>query len=105
MVLDVLVDRDVPVAFARTDVMPRLLDKSDPLAKAPAVRPPIAVLELADTMHPLRLYDQRRAGANARIAARAPGPSEPTKPTHDDARARVGLRSEQALRRSRTPCT
>jgi GntR family transcriptional regulator len=51
MVLDVLIDRDVPVAFARTDVMPRLLDKADPLATALAVRPPIAVLELADTMH------------------------------------------------------
>jgi GntR family transcriptional regulator len=51
MVLDVLVDRDVPVAFARTDVMPRLLESGDPLAGALAVTPPIAVLELADTMH------------------------------------------------------
>lgn len=51
MVLDVLVDSDVPVAFARTDVMPRLLERGDPLASALDVRPPIAVLELADTMH------------------------------------------------------
>lgn len=51
MVLDVLVDRGVPVAFARTDVMPRLVERRDPLARALAVKPPIAVLELADTMH------------------------------------------------------
>jgi len=51
MVLDVLIDRGVPVAFARTDVMPRLVERRDPLAGALAVKPPIAVLELADTMH------------------------------------------------------
>jgi GntR family transcriptional regulator len=51
MVLDVLVDRDVPVAFARTDVMPRLLERGDELAGALGVKPPIAVLELADTIH------------------------------------------------------
>jgi len=31
--------------------MPRLLELGDPLAEALAVKPPIAVLELADTMH------------------------------------------------------
>jgi DNA-binding GntR family transcriptional regulator len=51
MVLDVLVDRGVPVAFARTDVLPRLVEKGDPLATALAVRAPLAVLELQDTMH------------------------------------------------------
>jgi DNA-binding GntR family transcriptional regulator len=51
MVLDVLVDGGVPVAFARTDVMPRLMQPGDPLAAALEVKPPIAVLELADTMH------------------------------------------------------
>ncbi len=51
MVLDVLVDGGVPVAFARTDVMPRLLEPGDRLAAALSVKPPIAVLELADTMH------------------------------------------------------
>jgi len=51
MVLDVLIDGGVPVAFARTDVMPRLLQRGDPLAAALGVKPPIAVLELADTMH------------------------------------------------------
>lgn len=51
MVLDVLIDREVPVAFARTDVMPRLLERGDPLVGALGVEPPIAVLELADTIH------------------------------------------------------
>ena len=79
MVLDVLIDRDVPVAFARTDVMPRLLDKADPVAEALAVRPPIAVLELADTMHLLR---RRGAAQDQRLR---PGATRPAR----DARARV----------------
>jgi DNA-binding GntR family transcriptional regulator len=51
MVLDVLLDRGVPVAFARTDVTPRLVEQDDPIATALAVDPPLAVLELQDTMH------------------------------------------------------
>jgi DNA-binding GntR family transcriptional regulator len=51
MVLDVLLEAGVQVAFAVTRVRPRLLAGRDPMARALGVPGPTAVLELEEIMH------------------------------------------------------
>jgi DNA-binding GntR family transcriptional regulator len=51
MVLDVLLEAGVQVAFSVTRVRPRLLGARDPMASALAVSGPTAVLELEEIMH------------------------------------------------------
>jgi GntR family transcriptional regulator len=51
MLLDVLIGRDVPIAFARTRVMPRLLTAREPTGRALGVRRATAVLELEEIYH------------------------------------------------------
>jgi len=51
MVLDVLIEAKVPIAFARTRVRPRLLTGRDTTGKALAISGTTAALELIETMH------------------------------------------------------
>jgi GntR family transcriptional regulator len=51
MVLDVLVEARVPIAFARTAVRARLALPDDPNGRGLEVRGPTAVIELRETMH------------------------------------------------------
>ncbi len=51
MVLDVLIERGVPVAFARTRVMPCLVTPREQLGKALGARRTIAALELAELFY------------------------------------------------------
>jgi GntR family transcriptional regulator len=51
MVLDVLVDQGVPIAFARTQVRPRLVEPGGRLGEAMAAGRVTAALELTELMH------------------------------------------------------
>jgi GntR family transcriptional regulator len=51
MVLDVLVDRGVPIAFARTQVRPRLVEPGSRLGEAMSATRVTAALELIEVMH------------------------------------------------------
>jgi GntR family transcriptional regulator len=51
MVLDVLLELDVPVGWARTKVTPRLLTSRDPAGRAFGVKRATAVLELEEVMY------------------------------------------------------
>jgi GntR family transcriptional regulator len=51
MVLDVLLAAGVPVAFAHTRVLPRLLVPDEPTGKALGIAEPTAALELEEVMH------------------------------------------------------
>ncbi|HEX4804599.1 MAG TPA: UTRA domain-containing protein, partial [Conexibacter sp.] len=51
MVLDVLVGQGVPIAFANTRILPRLLTPPEPGAVALGVAEPTATLELEATYH------------------------------------------------------
>lgn len=51
MVLDVLTEQAVPIAFATTRIVPRLLARREPAAKALGVTRTTAVLELQETFH------------------------------------------------------
>lgn len=59
MVLDVLLDASVPVTFARTKVVPRLLDPRERAGKALAVQNTTAVLQLEELIY---------AGRDERVA-------------------------------------
>ena len=51
MVLDVLVGRGVPIAFARTSVRPRLVEPQSRLGSALGVTRVAAALEMIEVMH------------------------------------------------------
>ncbi|HEX5145423.1 MAG TPA: GntR family transcriptional regulator [Conexibacter sp.] len=51
MVLDVLIDQTVPIAFATTRILPRLLEPADAAARALGVAAVTATLELEATYH------------------------------------------------------
>ena len=51
MVLDLLIEAGVAVAFARTHVIPRLLTPSERVAKALGFRRPTAALELEEVIY------------------------------------------------------
>lgn len=51
MVLDVLVDRGVPIAFAETQVRPRLVEPASRLGEAMGAARVAAALELVEVMH------------------------------------------------------
>ena len=51
MVLDVLVDQGVPIAFARTQVRPRLVEPGGRLGEAMGASRVTAALELTELMH------------------------------------------------------
>ena len=51
MVLDVLVERGVPIAFARTQVRPRLVEPGGRVGKAMGATRVTAALELAELLH------------------------------------------------------
>ena len=51
MVLDILVERGVPIAFARTQVRPRLVEPGGRLGEAMGVTRVTAALELVEVMH------------------------------------------------------
>ena len=51
MVLDVLIERGVPIAFARTQVRPRLVEPGSRLGDAMGATRVTAALELVEVMH------------------------------------------------------
>ena len=51
MVLDVLVEHEVPIAFARTHVRPRLVEPDSRLGQALDATRVTATLELVEVMH------------------------------------------------------
>jgi GntR family transcriptional regulator len=51
MVLDILVEREVPIAFARTQVRPRLVEPSSRLGEAMGTTRVTAALEMIEVMH------------------------------------------------------
>ena len=51
MVLDVLIDHGVPIAFARTQVRPRLIEPGSRLGEAMGATRVTAALELTEVMH------------------------------------------------------
>jgi DNA-binding GntR family transcriptional regulator len=51
MVLDVLIEQDVPIAFARTQVRPRLVEPGGRLGEAMGATRVTAALELTELMH------------------------------------------------------
>ena len=51
MVLDVLIDQGVPIAFARTQVRPRLVEPGGRLGEAMGASRVTAALELTEVMH------------------------------------------------------
>ncbi|MBJ7518679.1 MAG: GntR family transcriptional regulator [Solirubrobacteraceae bacterium] len=66
MVLDLLPEFGVPVAFAKTHVRPRLLGGDDPASAALDITEPTAVLELMEVMH---LPDGRPVQCSADVFA------------------------------------
>lgn len=66
MVLDLLPEFGVPVAFAKTHVRPRLLGGDDPASAALDIAEPTAVLELMEVMH---LPDGRPVQCSADVFA------------------------------------
>ena len=51
MVLDLLIDRSLPIAFARTQVRPRLVEPGNPIGEALEATRVTAMLELSELMH------------------------------------------------------
>jgi DNA-binding GntR family transcriptional regulator len=51
MVLDVLIERGIPVTFAQTHVMPRLVTPREEVGKALQIRRTTAALELEEVMY------------------------------------------------------